>query len=225
MAQKGVLDWLKEANNTLEQVPNGILIYFDAITQLGERATQSFVDGVCRYAAWMVNITVERIRQKVLKGLYDQNSLVRKVINVINVGKQVIQDPLGAIGSFFGTVTSPITTAIKFTVELVQELAKLAANVTRIASALPPPPPNPHINYNEFKLKLGVFSMGALSSADSLPDPEVLFPKPENPFGPLAFKKSFEEGATAFNDGETTKKIKYTPKSSSTQISQDGTVA
>ena len=202
MAKKSALDWLKQANATLEQIPDGILAYFDAIVQLGEKATQSFVDGVCEYAAWMVNISVERLRQKILKGLYEQNKLVQVISNIINIGKNVIQDPLGTIGSFFGTITAPISATIKFIVELVQELAKLAGNLSRIASVLPPAPPNPRINYNKFQLKLGDISMGALGSADSLPDPEIIFPEPENPFGKNAFKKSFEEGKKASETNE-----------------------
>ena len=177
MAKKDVLDWLKKANATLEQLPNGILAYFDAIAQMGERATQAFVDGICRYAAWLINITVERIRQAILKGLYEQFILVRIIADAIDLGKKVIQDPLGTIGSFFSTITAPISAAVRFPIELAKELAKLASNLAKIASVLPPPPPNPHINYNEFKLKLGNISMGALGSADSLPDPEVIFPK------------------------------------------------
>ena len=197
MASKDVLDWLKNANATLEQLPNGILSYFDAIAQLGEKASQTFVDGICEYAAWMVNITVERIRQRILEGLYEQNTVVRVITDTINIGKKVIQDPLGTIASFFSTITSPFTEAIKFAVELIQELAKLAGNLAKIASALPPAPPNPQINYDKFQLKLGDISMGALGSADSLPEPEVIFPRPENPFGKNAFKKAFAEGKKA----------------------------
>ena len=207
MAKKDVLDWLKKANATLEQLPNGILAYFDAIAQMGERATQAFVDGICRYAAWLINITVERIRQAILKGLYEQFILVRVIADAIDLGKKVIQDPLGTIGSFFSKITAPISAAVKFPIELAKELAKLASNLAKIASVLPPPPPNPHINYNEFKLKLGNISMGALGSADSLPDPEVIFPKPPNPFGKEAFKSSFEEGKKA-SETEEVKQFK-----------------
>ena len=207
MAKKDILDWLKKVNATLEQLPNGILAYFDAITQLGERASQAFVDGICRYAAWLVNVNVERLRQKVLKGLYEQFVVVRVVADTIDLGKKIIQDPLGTVGSFFGTITAPFAAAIKFPIELAKELAKLASNLAKIASALPPPPPNPKINYNEFKLKLGNISMGALGSADSLPAPEVIFPEPPNPFGKEAFKSAFEEGKKA-SETEDVKKFK-----------------
>lgn len=222
MASKEVLDWLKNANAVLEQIPDGILAYFNAIVQMGERATQAFVDGICEYASWMVNITVERIRQRILKGLYEQSVVVKIIADSMNIGKKVISDPIGTVGSFFGVITSPIVEAIKFTIQLIQELAKLASNLSKIMSALPPPPPNPRINYDKFKLKLGSISMGALASADSLPEPEVIFPKPDNPFGKNAFNKSFQTGKTTFQEGtsstnEGIKKIVYKPKSTSSE--------
>ena len=206
------LNWLKKVNDFLEQLPDGILTYFDAIVDLGEDVAQSLVDSICEYAAWVVNINVERVRQKVLKALYNQNAICKKIIDLIGLGKKFMQDPLGAVLSFFDPIVQPYKDAIEFTIELIQEISRLAENLAKIAEVLPPAPPNPRINYDAFSehLQLGVISMGALSSADSLPDPEILFPKPEFPFSRANFAKSFEEGKSAFkeNVAETNKNIK-----------------
>ena len=150
----GILGFLKTANAALEQIPGGILAYFDAIVEMGENVSQAFVDSVCRYAAWMVNINVERIRQKVLKSVYEQNLFVRIIVDVIEIGKKVIQDPLGVIPSFFDRLTAPFRVAKQLITDIINEISKLAANVTKIMQALPPQPPNPDINFDEFKLEI-----------------------------------------------------------------------
>lgn len=207
----GILGFLQTANAALEQVPNGVLAYFDAIGELGETASQAWVDKLCRYAAWMVNVRIERIRQYVIKGVYEQNKAIKLIVDGLNTAKKVMEDPLGVIPSMFSFITSPFSSAIQMMVSFAEEIAKLAANLSRIMQVLPPSPPNPNINFNEFKLQVGSFSMGALGSADSLPDPEVMFPKPESPFGKNAFKDSYAQGVDAFNEGKTQKKIIYAP--------------
>ena len=215
------LQWLTKVNDFLEQVPSGIQAYFDAIIDMGENMVQSQVDAVCRYAAWRVNIMVERARQRVLKGLYNQNKIVKGIIDTINLGKRFMQDPLGTVASFFTPLTSPLQNAIQFTIDLAREISRLAANLTKIAEALPPAPPSPRINYDEFKnnLRLGVVSMGALMDAESLPDPDILFPEPPFPFSRTTFNESFEEGKKSFTDNENIdevnknmRRVFYSPK-------------
>ena len=83
----GILGFLQTANAAREAIPGGILAYFDALMSMGENVSQTFVDAVCRYAAWMVNVSVERIRQKVLKSVYEHNAVVRIIVEVIDIGK------------------------------------------------------------------------------------------------------------------------------------------
>ena len=217
----GILGFLKTANAALEQIPGGILAYFDALAEMGENVSQSFVDAVCRYAAWLVNINIERIRQKVLKSVYEQNLFVRIIVDVIDIGKKVIQDPLGVIPSFFDRLTAPFKAAKQLITDIITEISKLASNVTKIMQVLPPKPPNPDINFDEFKIKINAFGMNALAPADSFPAPEVIFPKPPNPFGPETFKDIFNEGKKGLTDNEAVdtvnknaKKVFYKMKTS-----------
>ena len=213
MAEKGPLDWLVEINDSLEQIPGTILTYFDALEAFGENLTQAYVDIWCRYMAWVVNINIERLRQRVLRSLSEQNTVISKIIGFMNLAKEVISDPIGVVGSFFSTITAPIKTAYEFITTLVTELARLAKNLARITEVLPPAPPNPHINFNEFKLQIGTASMTSLGGVDALPPPEVMFPEPaEKPMGREAFMASFNSGQNAFNEEKETKEKYYTPK-------------
>lgn len=214
----GILGFLKTANAALEQIPGGILAYFDTLAEMGENVSQAFVDSLCRYAAWMVNISIERIRQKVLKSVYEQNLMVRIIVDVIDIGKKVIQDPLGVIPSFFDRLTAPFKAAKQLITDIITEISKLSQNVTKIMQSLPPKPPNPDINFDEFKIEIKAFDIGALAPADSFPAPEVIFPKPPGPFGAETFKEIFAEGKKTLQEGaasanENTKKVFYKPKS------------
>lgn len=212
MAEKKPLDWLVKTNEFLEKLPEGVLKYFYAFSNMGENLAQSYVDIVCRHAAWRVNITVERLRQRVLKTLNNQYGFILKIISTINIGKQVASNPLGAIGSFFSTITKPLSMALYFITTLATELPKLARNFSNIMAVLPPEPPSPHINYDAFQLKIQTVSMDALLSADSLPDPEVLFPEPEKPWSTRAFQDSFESASEKASEETGNEKLLYVPK-------------
>lgn len=223
----GILGFLRTANAALEQIPGGIITYFDAIADMGENVSQAFVDAVCRYAAWMVNINIERIRQKVLKSIYDQNIVVRIIVDILEIGKKVILNPLDVIPTFFERLTAPFRVAKEIIVDIVKEISRLSENVTKIMSVLPPDPPNPDINFHEFKIKIYTFGMGALAPSDSFPAPEVLFPQPPSPFGKDTFMEAFAEGKKTFSAetytvNEKVKDVLYKPKKS---IAMEGTVA
>lgn len=203
-----MLSWLRKANDFLEQVPEGILAYFDAIVDMGETIAQDKVDSICRYAAWKANISIERARQKILKGAYNQNKAAKAVVDLMNIGKKFMQDPLGTVFSFFDPILKPFVGVAKFTIELIQEISRLAENLAKIADALPPAPPNPRINFNAFQLNLGVISMGALASVDSLPDPEIIFPEPEKPWTKKSFEASFAKGKGKVTESERIKNVK-----------------
>ena len=217
-----ILGYLKMANASLEQIPTIINNYFERLGKMSNAVTQEYVDEVCRFVARGINIKVERLRQFVLRNMYNQITIVRVVIDTINIAKQVIEDPLGTIPSFFGKIISPFSTAVRYTVELFQELARLAQNVQRILQVIPPESPNPEINFNAFKLRFGEFSIGAMGSSESLPDPEVLFPAPVNPFGKEAFRKAWEKGK---EERETTSKVIYTPQNKKSTVAMEGTIA
>ena len=208
MADKNPLDFLIKFNDFLEQVPTVTLKFFDRTFKAGQTTSQEYVDIVCRYVAWKVNIMIERARQKVLKSLNDQYGWIMKVTSAINTGKNVISDPIGTVGSFFSLITGPFKTVISFVTTLATELPRLAANLSKIASALPPEPPDPSINFNEFKIQLGSVSMGTLLSADSLPPPEVMFPEPPSPWSKEAFNIAFNARKSDFNEN----KVVYKPK-------------
>lgn len=215
----GTLGFLRTANAALEQIPIAILSYFEALKSMGENVSQAFVDAACRYAAWMVNISIERIRQKVLKSVYEHNIMVRIVVDVIEIGKKVITNPLGAICTFFERLTAPFKVAKEIITDIIKEIARLAANLSKIMEMLPPEPPRPDINFDEFQIKINAIGLSALAPADSFPAPEVIFPKPSFPFGKETFKNAFEEGKKSFTENEgvqqtnkSIKKVLYRPK-------------
>ena len=213
MADKKSLDWLVKINDYLEKFPITILSYFDALMAFGENITQEYVDIWCRYLAWQVNINIERLRQRVLRSLNEQNGILSKVMGIINLAQQVISNPLGVIGSFFRKITGPITSGYYFITTLVSELARLAKNLARIAEVLPPDPPNPRINFNEFRIKINTVSMSSLGGVEALPPPEVMFPEPlEKPFSREAFNASFDSGKTASIEAKNEGEIKYKPR-------------
>ena len=209
MADKNPLDFLIKFNDFLEQVPTVVLSFFERTFKAGQTTSQSYVDLVCRYVSWKINLMIERARQKVLKSLCDQYGWIGKVASAVNVGKQVVSNPIGAVGSFFGLIVAPASAVVDFIITLAVELPRLAANLAKIASALPPEPPDPSINFNEFKIKLGGISMGTLLSADSLPPPEVVVgPEPPSPWSKEAFSAAFDAGKEDYNKD----KVIYKPK-------------
>ena len=188
------LDWLVKINDFLEGVPSSILKYFDMLTKSSETPTQSYVDVVCRRLAWRVNITVERVRQRVIKTLWNQYGKYLVMMKLVNTVQNVVRDPIGALGCFVDGFASPIKSVINFLKTLIKEVPRLAANLANIMSALPPDPPNPSINYNAFKLEIHTVTMqDVIAGPDGMPTPEQMFPEPPSPFSKAAFSASFTD--------------------------------
>ena len=191
----GPLAFLRYTNEWLEDMPTRINSAFNNFVGDGERTLQSKVDIICAWLAWKVNIAIERKRQAVIKILYDQygTTVGGKVMAVAGAVQNFVSDPIGAIAGFASSLFSPVTFVFKFITELLVEILKLAENLARIVSALPPSPPNPHINYDKFKLKVGSISMAdVMTDPRNLPSPEVMFPEPKKPFSKDTFAESFE---------------------------------
>jgi hypothetical protein len=191
----GPLEFLKTTNYWLENVPLRIIAAFENFIGSGERAVQSRVDIICAWLAWKVNIAIERKRQAVLRILYGQyeKTAAGQVMKVAGAVQSFCSDPIGAVGAFAGALFAPIMAVFSWITELISEILKLAENLAKIVSALPPTPPNPRINYDKFKLKVGSISLGTImTDPNSLPPPEVMFPEPEKPFSKEAFAKGFE---------------------------------
>ena len=187
------LDWLVKVNDFLEGVPASVITYFNALTKSGEELTQSYVDTACAWLAWKVNIIVETKRQQVVQTLYEQYGGYMQMFGAVNVVKNAISDPIGAIGGFLGKFSAPITAVIDFFTTLMKEIPRLAANLANIASALPPDPPNPKINFNAFKLKIGTITLKeVMSGTEGIPTPRQMFPEPASPFSKEAFNSSFD---------------------------------
>lgn len=194
----GPLDFLTATNQWLEKVP---LTYIEALENMvgnAETAVQSKVDQICVWLSWKVNIAIERKRQAIIKILYEQyqSTMMGKVMKTAMAVKSFLSNPLGAIGSFASAIAAPIAAVLSWISILMVEIPKLAENLAKIASALPPTPPNPNINYDKFKVKVGSISMGMITSdPSSLPPPEVMFPEPPKPFSKQTFDKSFQSEA------------------------------
>ena len=153
MAEKP-LQFLTTTNDWLEKVPENIINAFDNMIGSGEKIGQSKVDAICAWLAWKVNIAIERKRQAVIKTLHDQytSNAQGPVFKAANAIVSFVSDPLGAIGDFAGAIFAPVNKVLAWVKALIKEIPRLAANLARIVSALPPSPPNPHINYDKFKL-------------------------------------------------------------------------
>ena len=191
-------DFLKTANDWLEKVPLRITRAFENFVGTGERTTQEKVDKICVWLAWKANIAIERLRQRLIRILYDQYKTTAggKVMQAATAVQKFVSDPLGALGSFASTVFSPVGSIIAWSNMLLVELPRLAANLARIVQVLPPEPPSPNINYDKFKLKVGSISMAIITSDPSnLPTPESMFPEPEKPFSKNSFNKVFTESS------------------------------
>ena len=194
MAEKP-LQFLTTTNDYLEKVPENIISAFDNMIGSGEKIGQGKVDAICAWLAWKVNIAIERKRQAVIKTLHDQymSNAQGPVFKAANAIMSFVSDPLGAIGDFASAIFAPVNKVLAWVKALVKEIPRLAANLARIVSALPPSPPNPHINYDKFKLKVGSISMGAIMAGTAgMKSPEEMFPEPPKPFSKESFAADFE---------------------------------
>lgn len=212
------MEWLTNLNNMLEQIPKNALDFFDKTFKKGEEYTQDFVDAVCKWLAWSININVERIRQSIIKKLAKQYAGAMTVVAGVSVVKNALSDPIGSLGSVFSYFSKPYTVAKNFYQILVVEIPRLAANLANIASALPPDPPNPHINFNAFKLQIGTISIGEITGASSMPSPEQMFPEPPSPFSKAAFDSSFENAKAKTAESQVMYKLSGGSESDGTTI-------
>jgi hypothetical protein len=204
-AKGGPLDFLITTNEWLEDMPIRIVMAFDNFVGSGENAIQSKVDVICAWLAWKVNVAVERKRQAILRILHEQyqKTVGGKVMRMAQAIQSFVNDPIGALGSFASAIFGPVMAVFQWIVELGVQILKLAENLAKIVSVLPPSPPNPHINYDKFKLKVKSISMDeVMSDPSSLPAPEVMFPEPTKPFSKESFSESFETASAALKSSQ-----------------------
>ena len=190
----GSLDWLVQLNDCLEQIPKNVTAFFESLIKSGQNLTQAYVDKVCIWISWWVNISVERLRQKTIKTLKEQYGNHIMVVKCANTLGKAIRHPLETLGKFFGIFAVPVKIVAEFIKTLIKELPRLANNLAKIVNSLPPSvPSNLNINFNAFKLKIGTISMKEILSDDAMPSPEEMFPEPERPFGKEFFNAAFTD--------------------------------
>ena len=184
-SSKKLLSFLTTINNTLERIPLRVINAFNNIVGSGENVTQSKIDGICAWLSYKVNVQVEKIRQKAITKLHEQymsntNSPMFRAARAI---ADFTTDPLGALGSFAGSIFAPVKIVFEWVKVLMKEIPRLASNLANIVSSLPPDPPNPNINYDKFRLKVNSIGMKEIIKGPAgFKDPEDMFPKPADPF-------------------------------------------
>lgn len=221
---KSSFDFLKSANDYLETVPSRAINGFENAMSDGEHLVQSKVDVICAWFAWRINVSVETVRQAILKGLYGayKSTVAGQVMQCATMIKNFVSDPLGTIGSFASTIFAPVSTVISWLPKLMTEVARLAQNLANIASALPPTPPNPNINYDKFKIKVKSISLSDITSDPSnLPPPNVMYPEPERPFSKETFTKAFENASAKLKSNKIVYKLKEKDKMALENLNTD----
>lgn len=203
-----MLDFLKKVNDFLEEVPSSVTKFFKAAFKSGEEFVQDEVDSICRWVAWQVNINIERLRQKVIKALWEQYSKYLVMLKAASVVKRFLTNPIKAIKDFAEEFFKPFKVINQFIRVLTKEIPRLAKNLAEVVNALPPDPPNPRINFNAFKLKVHTISMKEiLLGPAALPPPEQMFPEPPKPFGKETFNAAFEGAKKKAADEEVVFKL------------------
>jgi len=194
------LDWLKKTNEFLEGVPEGIVSYFDNLGELD--LPQNQVDKICEYAAWKVNLCIEKVRQQVIRVLRRQCKQVKDILKFMKKLKEGILNPLSALEAVVQLIKmiiekllGPYYELVKFIVKLTVEIAKLANNLQNIMEVLPPNPPSGSINFNKFNLKIGSVTMDMImdDGGQEMQNPEAMFPEPEKPFTKSTFKEIYNQ--------------------------------
>lgn len=209
--EKGNFDFLKSANDWLEAVPKRVNNAFENAIGNGEKITQAKVDVICAWLAWKINVSVESMRQTILKGLYGmyKSTVVGQVMKCANMITSFVRNPLGTLGRFASTIFAPVASVMSWLPDLLKETVRLAENLANIASSLPPSPPNPHINYDKFKLKVKSISLSDITSDPAnLPSPESMYPEPEKPFNKQTFANTFEKTSAKLKSNRTVFKLK-----------------
>ena len=212
------LDWLVKVNDCLEEIPESVNDFYNSFIKSARELSQEYVDKVCTWMAWWVNITVERLRQKTINTLIDQYSSYFVVLKWVKVIRDVMKNPIKALGSFFGIFAKPIQAAMEFITTLMREIPRLAKNLANIMDSLPPTPPSGlGINFDAFKIKINTITMKDITSGGNFPPPEKMFPEPESPFGKAAFEEVFNNSKKVSLDD----KIVYKLPSNASEISKE----
>lgn len=208
---QGILDYLRSFNLFLEGAPMSTVNFFDRIFKTQEGLTQTAVDMICRWAAWKINIMVERRRQEIIRALYNQNSFVNKILAPIRMIKNIYENPLSVLGAVAAAVKQiasiflgPFITLVNFIVDLTKELIKIVKNLAKIMEVLPPnPPPGVNVNFDEFKLEIGKMGLSTvLDDPSNLKPPEEMFPEPIVPFSPAYFSALGSEAKSTYRKGK-----------------------
>lgn len=213
-SDKQPFDFLKSINDWLEAEPTRITNAFNNMS--GKGATQEKVDATCKWLSWKVNVAIEYVRQKIIKALWQmyQYTVIGKVMSMITVIFNFIRNPLYYLGSFAGAIFAPYGQIIGWFKTLSQEIPRLANNLSRIASSLPPSSSNPNINFDAFKIQVKTITISDItSSPDNLPSPESMFPEPSKPFD----KDTFDNVFTNVSANLKTNKLVYKLKSKDRQ--------
>lgn len=188
-----MLEYLKKVNDFLELVPLRVLSFFDSAFKKGEKYVQEQVDIICRWVAWGININIERLRQKIIKTLWEQYSKYLILLQVGYIIQNFVQDPIGTIQKFADNFFKPFKPVKEFIQVLTTEVPRLAENLAKIAQKLPPEPPDPDINFDAFQLKINTITMqDVIKGPDFMPTPEEMFPQPPRPFGKISFDAAFD---------------------------------
>lgn len=213
-SEKGLFDFLRSTNDYLESVPMRAINSFDNAMGNGEDLTQAKVDVICAWLAWRINVSIEYMRQAVIKGLHGmyKSTVVGQVMQCANMIRNFVRNPLMQLGRFASTIFGPVGTVLSYSASMAAEVARLGGNLARIASSLPPSPPSPNINYNKFRLKVKSISMSDITSGGNLPAPEVMYPEPERPFSKETFTKTFETSSAKLKSSKMIYKLKKKDK-------------
>lgn len=204
-SDKQPFDFLKSINDWLEAEPVRIS---NALTNmLSENTTQDKVDTACKWLSWKVNVSIEYVRQKIIKALWQmyQCTVVGKVMSMILVIQRFIRNPLYTLGSFARAIFEPYSQIVGWSGALAKELPRLANNLSKIASS-PSVSSGTSINFNAFKIQVKTITMADVTSnPNGLPSPESMFKEPSKPFN----KDTFDNVYTNVSAKLKTNKVTY----------------
>ena len=180
----------------------------------GENVTQEKVDSICELLAYKTNVAIERQRQRLIRILYAQYTSNTRgpVWQAAFAIQAFFADPVGAVGKFASSIWKPVKVVFDWVKALVKEVPRLAENLARIASTLPPTPPNPNINFDKFKLKVNSIGMKEITKGPAgFKDPEDMFPKPSDPYKQDDFILFGDDVSEFLDDGLQRKKYNLKP--------------
>ena len=126
------------------------------------------------------------------------------------------EDPLSALAAVVNAVKKilnifigPIAYLYIFIEQLIQELGKIAYNLSYIMTSLPPAPPRADLNFDKFQLKIGTMTMNTiLEDPETMPPPEKIFPEPIVPFSKEYFQALGTEAKTIYRKESPFYKLK-----------------